>query len=99
MPNLSKIFHINNGTVKRDITNRGIGAELLKANMGLAKSLGYKVAKAECSSIFSKRALETEGFNVEAEIFYDKVEHKGRKLFKNMNTDLHPSCALMVKTL
>ena len=70
---------------------------MLTASVDVAKALGIKGAKIECTGSFSRKGAESCGFELVAEQDYAKAEYKGAKMFPDLDTKTHPSCTLMIK--
>ena len=62
--------------VSVDYTGKGIASNLTRILRDNGKKLGYKIFYAECSSNFSKRAIEKHGGKVKHTIPYREYQYK-----------------------
>jgi len=64
------VFDIKMVTTEKLSRRSGLGTDLIRRSVELAKSLGYKVCKTEATGQFSRKAFERLGFEVAAELPY-----------------------------
>ncbi len=85
-----------NGLVTHiDYRNKSIGGELLTRSLIDAAAKGYSFAGAVCSSYFSQKLLEKQGFRKIKEIEYARFIIKNKAVFKHMSK-VHQSFSSMV---
>ncbi len=89
-----RLFHFDIVNVDESQRRQNLSIRLITASIDKACQLGIKGAFVVCSSIFSKRAFERQGFKIINEIFYS--EH-GNGLLTDMGE--HDRCSLLAKQL
>lgn len=73
--NLGGIFEQVAVGVHKDFGRRGIGGHLTRLMVKNAADKGFYFSFAECTSLFSSRALEKHGGKVEKSILYKDFEY------------------------
>ena len=71
-------FHL---CVLPDYTRQGIAKELVAQSLKIAKSKGYKSAMAECSVVPSRRAFESNGYQLINSINYEDFSYNNIKTY------------------
>lgn len=80
---VEKIMHSMVLGVDKDYRGKGLGTQLYKENMKLAKELGYTVYTCDCTSLFSAKACLRLGFDIIYEIAYtDYKDEKDVQIFR-----------------
>jgi len=93
------LFDVKIVTTNRFNRKGGLGTDLLKRSVELARVLGFKGVKTEATGAFSRRAFEKIGFQVEAEeVYADFVGLDGSKPFKG-DMSPHLVCTLLTRDL
>jgi len=89
-----RLFHCDIINVDENQRRQNLSIRLITASIDKARQLGVKGAFVICSSSFSKKSFERQGFEVINEIFYS--EHGNGRL-----TDMgeHDRCSLLAKQL
>ena len=88
--------------VHKDYTGRGIAKELTNCLLQNSKNKGFFISKAECSSLFSTKALTKNGAVVEKSADYETFTIKGGccskdyQPFKGLVGDIHKNANLVV---
>jgi hypothetical protein len=89
-----RLFHYDIINIEESRRRQNLSAQLIAASENKARQLGIKGAFVICSSLYSKRAFERQGFEVIYELLYS--EH-GYDRLKDMGE--HDRCSLLVKHL
>jgi GNAT superfamily N-acetyltransferase len=89
-----RVFHYDIINIEENHRRQNLSAQLITASEDKAREMGIKGASVICSSLYSKRAFERQGFQVLHEILYS--EHGDGRL-----TDMgeHDRSSLLVKQL
>ena len=78
--NVGKILHFLVGVTADFYQGNGVMSELSKVHLQSCKERGFEQAFAECSSNYSTKALEKNGFSIQNRIVYADYEIKNEKL-------------------
>jgi hypothetical protein len=89
-----RLFHYDIINIEESQRRQNLSAQLIAASENKARQLGIKGEFVICSSLYSKRAFERQGFEVIHELLYS--EHGNGRL-----TDMgeHDRCSLLAKQL
>lgn len=92
---LSEVFHCYSLAVHLNYRRQGLGTALVGTSLALAKELGFRAVKAECSSKTSQNIFEKFGAEVICVLPYD--QYKYRDKYISESADMH-TCTKIVLT-
>ena len=75
---LCEVFLCYALAVHLNYRRQGLGTVLVGSSLALAKELGFRAAKADCSSNFSQKIFEKFGAEVICVLPYDQYKYKGK---------------------
>lgn len=80
---VEKVMHSMLLGVDKDYRSKGLGTQLYRENMKLAKKLGYSLYTCDCTSLYSAKACLNLGFDIVYEMPYaDYKDENGVQIFK-----------------
>lgn len=87
-----RIFHCDIINVDENQRRQNLGGKLISISLERARQLGIHAVYAICTSVFSKKAFERQGFQVINEIFYSDYDNK-----RLLDMGEHDRCSLLAR--
>ncbi|XP_011299206.1 uncharacterized protein [Fopius arisanus] len=91
--NTDELFECRILSIDEEFRGRGLANILMSDSVEVARKMGFKVMKADATSVYSQKVFEKHGFNTEAEIPYSEMDENIRP------PSPHRALKLMVKVL
>ena len=79
---VDKAIHFFTLTVNQKYRCNGVGGRLIAVSVAMSRELGFKVIKGECTSNFSQRIFEKQGFVIVLEMPYASYFYNGRPIIE-----------------
>ena len=79
---VDEVIHFSSLGVNKKYRCKGIGGRLIAVSVAMSRELGFKVIKGECTSNFSQRIYEKQGFDIVLEMPYASYFYNGRPLIE-----------------
>ncbi len=96
--NADTFFYVFIVTTDKNKRRGGLGKDLIRRSIELARALGFPAARAEATGAFSKKAFESVGFHLDTDYSYADYSHGGKNAFEGME-EVHTACSMMIKKL